>query len=449
MAELTTDRPEDGEVNVIRELRRKIEPAISLHDFYAYMPQHKYIYVPTRELWPAASVNSRLPPVELPNGKSISAAAWLDDHRAVEQMVWAPGLPMLIVGRLMDKAGWIDRDGAGCFNLYRPPQRLPGDPRLAQPWIDHVLRIYPADAVHLIRWFAHRVQRPGEKINHAIVLAGAQGIGKDTLLEPLRYAVGPWNFEEVSPGQLFGRFNGFMKSVVLRVSEARDLGDVDRYTFYEHTKVFIAAPPEVLRCDEKNLREHSVLNVMGVVITTNHKLDGIYLPADDRRHFVASSDAKKEDFSTDYWKDLYEWYQQGGFGHVCAYLMTLDLSGFDAKAPPPKTSAFLDIVAANRVPEDAELADALDALKNPDAITLSELIDEARRNLNNDFATWLGERKNAKLVSHRMAEADYEPVRSPSKDGQWSIRGKRKVIYCKASLSHRDRFIAATDLAHR
>jgi hypothetical protein len=31
----------------------------------------------------------------------------------------------------------------------------------------------------------------------------------------------------VSPQQILGRFNGFVKSVILRVSEARDLGDID------------------------------------------------------------------------------------------------------------------------------------------------------------------------------------------------------------------------------
>jgi hypothetical protein len=29
-----------------------------------------------------------------------------------------------------------------------------------------------------------------------------------------------------------------------------------------------------------NLREHSVFNCCGVIITTNYKTDGIYLPAD-------------------------------------------------------------------------------------------------------------------------------------------------------------------------
>jgi len=82
------------------------------------------------------------------------------------------------------------------------------------------------------------------------VFGGMQGVGKDTLIEPVKQAVGPWNFAEVSPQQMLGRFNPFVKSVILRVSEARDLGDTDRFGFYEHTKAYTAAPPDVLRVDE-------------------------------------------------------------------------------------------------------------------------------------------------------------------------------------------------------
>src|SRR5262249_32973495 len=156
------------------------------------------------------------------------------------------------------------------------------------------------EAHHIIKWLAHRVQRPQEKINHALVLGGTQGIGKDTLLEPVKRAVGPWNFKEVSPQQLLGRFNGFLQSVILRVSEARDLGEVNRFSFYDHLKAYTAAPPDVLRVDEKNLREHYVLNCCGIIITTNHKTDGIFLPPDDRRHFVAWSELTKDDFTLDY-----------------------------------------------------------------------------------------------------------------------------------------------------
>jgi hypothetical protein len=58
---------------------------VRLEDFYAYMPAHAYIFVPTMETWPAASVNSRLPPVALPmREKPVPAAMWLDSNRAVE-----------------------------------------------------------------------------------------------------------------------------------------------------------------------------------------------------------------------------------------------------------------------------------------------------------------------------------------------------------------------------
>jgi hypothetical protein len=71
---------------------------LSLSDFRAYMPQHSYIFVPTREPWPAASVNARIPPVPLVDAtgrhvlndkgeqKTISASRWLDQNQSVAQM---------------------------------------------------------------------------------------------------------------------------------------------------------------------------------------------------------------------------------------------------------------------------------------------------------------------------------------------------------------------------
>jgi hypothetical protein len=57
--------------------------------------------------------------------------------------------------------------------LYRPPEPSSGDPNAAGPWRDHLRRIYPNDHLHIERWLAQRVQAPGEKINHALVLGGA------------------------------------------------------------------------------------------------------------------------------------------------------------------------------------------------------------------------------------------------------------------------------------
>jgi Family of unknown function (DUF5906) len=375
---------------------------------------------------------------------TISATLWLDQNRPVEQMTWCPGLPMLISDRLVSDGGWIERKDVTCFNLYRPPRLKLGDASKAGPWLEHVHKVFEADdAAHCVVWLAHRVQLPQDKINHALVLGGAQGIGKDTMLEPVKYAVGPWNFHEVSPPQMLGRFNGFVKSVILRVSEVRDLGEVDRFKFYDHTKVYTAAPPDVLRVDEKNLREHYVFNCLGFIITTNHKTDGIYLPADDRRHYVAWSNRTKDDFDEGYWNRLWTWYAEGGFGHVAAYLSEFDLSGFDAKAPPPKTPAFWDIVNASQAPEDAELADVLDALESSDITTLSQLVAKA----SGGVAEWLMDRKNRRTLPHRLERCGYVAVRNPDRDdGLWIVEGARQVIYAKAVLSVADQLRAAREL---
>lgn len=430
---------------------------VQLGDFHAYMPMHTYIFAPCRELWPAASVNARIPPVPLVDGdgtpvlddngkpKRLSASSWLDRYRPVEQMTWAPGLPPVVPDRLVSDGGWIDRPGCSTYNMYRPPQLPLGDPQRADPWLAHVRSVYPDDAEHIISWLAHRVQRPQEKINHALVLGGLQGIGKDTLLEPVKQAIGPWNFAEVSPAHVLGRFNGFVKSVVLRINEARDQGDVDRYAFYDHVKIYTAAPPDVIRVDEKHLREYAVCNVTGVVFTTNHKTGGLYLPSDDRRHYVAWSPVSSGDFAANYWASLYGWYESGGSQHVAAYLMQLDLTAFDPKAPPPKTPAFWDVVDANRAPEDADLADTLDNLHRPPAVTLADVAERAPASL----AEWLRDRKCARQMPHRLESVGYVPVRNDdAKDGLWKLSGRRQVIYAQQELSPRDRIIAARNLVH-
>lgn len=240
------------------------------------------------------------------------------------------------------------------------------------------------------------------------------GIGKDTLLEPVKQAVGPWNFAEVSPAACFSQFNPFAKSVVLRVSEARDLGDHDRYGFYDHMKVYEAAPPDVLRVNEKHMREYYAFNVCRVVYTTNNKTTGLYLPAEDRRHLVDWSEKIKDEFDEAYWDNFWHRYIcEGGYGHVAAFLMERDLSRFNPKAPPRKTNAFWSIVDANRSPEEGELADALDALaatldkdkhkqpqemspdKWPDAVTVMDI----RRCANGDLQEWLYDRNNRRRNS--------------------------------------------------
>jgi hypothetical protein len=436
-------REDEAERKLAPVTTSAITPAVAIEDFVAYLPMHQYIYIPTRALWPASSVNSAVPAVAVDmQPKPIAAASWLDKHRAVQCLTWAPGKPMEIRDQLVDFGGWVDHPGATTFNEYRSPtiEHKAGDPSL---WVNHVRHLFGEDADHIIHWCAQRVQHPDQKINHALVLGGDQGIGKDTLLEPVKAAVGSWNFVEVGPEQMLGQFNGYRKCVILRVSEARDLGDSNRYAFYEHLKTLTAAPPDMLRVNEKHLKEHHVPNICGVTITTNHK-DSLQLPPDDRRHFVAWSPLKKEDFTAEYWNGLYDWFASGGNEIVAGYLAGLDLSGFNAKAPPPKTRAWREIVDMSRAPEDAEMADAIDALGKPDVVTIGAILARAGHSL----AEFLRDNKrNSRNIPKRFKACSYVMVRNPDADsGLWRVGGKRQAVYAKDSLSERDQIAAARRL---
>jgi hypothetical protein len=440
---------------------------VELTDFYAYMPTHQYIFTPTREMWPASSVNARLSPVaQLKKDgtpvmdaegkpKFTKPSSWLDRQRPVEQMTWAPGELLVITDRLISEGGWITHVGISTFNLYRPPTIKPGEAAKATRWVDLMREVYPDDAEHILNYFAHRRQKPDEKINHGLVLGGVPGIGKDTLVEGLKEAVGPWNCKEASPQDVMGDYNDFMRSVVLRISEARDLGEVNRFAFYEHSKTLLATPPDVVRVNAKYIPQHYVLNRCGTIFTTNNKTDCLYLPADDRRHYVAWSDLKKEHFPDGYWLDFYDWYQnQNGFEHVTAFLAERDISEFDAKAPPKKTAAFWAVVDAGVPTEQSELADVIDEIaagndltkkppKNVDALSLSIINDYAI----GQFFEWLQDRKNRRSMPRRFEKCGYTPVRNPdAEDGLWVIKRKRQVIYARSQLSAREQFTAAQTL---
>ena len=92
----------------------------------------------------------------------------------------------------------------------------------------------------------------------------------------------------------------------------------------------------------------------GVFITTNHKVGGLFLPPDDRRHYVAWSTVEPGGFSPDDWGKYWTRLNMGGAEAVANHLQHLDLSGFNPKAPPPHTQAFLEMADAMRAEEESE-----------------------------------------------------------------------------------------------
>lgn len=439
---------------IAEENKKEVPSTIVLEDFYAFKPRHEYIYMPTGEIWIAAGVNGTLGPVPLVNadgtpmmteGKNPKrmyekATAYLDRKRSVEQLTWIPGRPKIISGEYFKQGGFVEKLGGNAFNLYDPAKEFDGDPEQAYPWVELLERVYPDDAPHIIDFYAYAIQYPGDKINHALAMGGEPGIGKDTLLAPLIYGVGSWNFIDVSPHHLLSPYNDYLKAVVLRISEARDLGDINRYQFYDLMKTLLATPPDTHRINMKYIPHHIILNCVNIIITSNYKETGMYLPPNDRRHYVAWSALTRQDFKEEYWRRIWNWYHKhNGIGHVIAYLRKHDLAKFDPKAPPKLTPAFWDIANANLPGEYEELMQVIARLGNPPALTIADLRSvQFDGNLN----AWLSDPKNRRVIPHHLRECGYVNVRNPaSKSGRWGAHDT--FIYARREISPREQLAAA------
>ena len=171
----------------------------------------------------------------------------------------------------------------------------------------------------------------------------------------------------------------------------------------------------------------------------------LYLPADDRRHFVAWCDVDKEDFDHGLLdRASITGTTHGGHEIVGYHLAEHDLTEFDPKAPPPQTEAFWEIVEAGRAAESTELMTVLELLQMPEAITV-EMLKEATND--SELQEWLKSRHNRKAIAHQLEECGYVRVRNPGdKQGMWKIHGKKMVIYARINLSVKDRIAAAQRL---
>jgi hypothetical protein len=414
-------------------------------DFFACLPLHGYINRRTRAVWEVGAVDGCLARFKESACQSMKPSRWLDLTRAVTQMSWHPGQPEVIEGKI-SVDGILKNDAKGkIYNLYRPSDAVASD---ADPsiWVSHLRKLYPEEAEYLIKWFAWRIQNPEAKINHAIVLGGTHGIGKDFLIEPIRYAAGAGNFEDIEYADLFNDYTEWAERTLLVVNEARGADGINRYDFYEKSKRLIAGPPDTLPCRKLYQGRYYVPNVLAVVITSNNKLNGLHIDPEDRRYYVAWSKAEKN--PTAYNKKIWEWMREkGGKQAVLGYLRHLEISDFEPMGDPPKTEAWRQIVEAGRNPEEKDLSDSMvdEQGHRLQIATVKEIIVAAQFRGQIDLSSMLMDKKNARKIPQMLERIGFEALHNPfsPSDGRWVIAGKRETLYVDRNLSPAERMALA------
>ena len=428
-------------------------PGIGFTDFVADCRSPRFYFLPTMETWVAEAVDGILGKVGRKKASTV-----LRQTRLASQVTWYPGEPALIVGRVLAKEGdWRPVPDALVLNLYQPPPPMRGDPTAAGPWLTLAHKLFPnADELDAaLNWMAHRVQFPGTKCNHALVVIGEPGIGKDVVFfEPLRRAVGIANYQNISPKTLLEPFNGHLKTVVLCLDELSDLGELNRHTLHNALKTACAAPPYTLRINEKKIHPYNIPNVAGVIANSNNPSDCLFVEASDRRYLVLRSPLAPEHLAPEQWTEFTDWCEHGGFEHVAAYLATRDLTRFNPKAPPPKTAAFHTLVHTNAAPEDDTLADLVELATRTDSdvLTRTLLFGAAMTAKLPDLTEieTLLMKQHAKRFRHRLVRLGYELVPNPdTKDNRWKFAGQREAIYASTRLSPTDRLRMAKEFCHK
>jgi len=232
----------------------------------------------------------------------------------------------------------VAQNGLMYGNRWRDarPTPVPGDASL---WLAHVARMVPVafEREHLLNMLAHKLQFPAIKINHALLLGGNHGSGKDSLLAPFLWSIGKNNVQLVKNEELTSQWGYALESEVMIVNELRQPEAKDRRAIENHLKPIIAAPPDMLPVNRKGRHPYQALNRVLVIAYSNERV-AISIPGEDRRWFVLWSESPRLPEAEAV--RLWNWYaNMSGNAIVAAWLMARDVSAFNPAAAPPMTEA--------------------------------------------------------------------------------------------------------------
>jgi hypothetical protein len=359
----TPDYPDEA-ARVIAEVERKelgrIEKAEWYERFAYVQDDDGYFDMQDRRELSRGTFNALFRHIDcksIHNAKrKVEASVSFDENRqakgakALAGITYAAGATILVA-----------RDGLVYGNRWRDarPKAAPGDVR---PWLEHVERMVPEpfEREHLLNALAHKVQFPAHKINHAILMGGNHGSGKDTLFAPFFWAIGgdaKANCSLVKNEDLNSQWGYALECEVMEIAELRQAEAKDRRALENTLKPIIAAPPELLMVNRKGLHPYMALNRVFVIAFSNERV-AISLPSEDRRWFVLWCAALKLPEAQAV--SLWNWYQhRAGFEAVAHYLHTRDVSDWNPNAPPPMTEAKAIMVEHGMSTAESFLVDQL------------------------------------------------------------------------------------------
>lgn len=210
----------------------------------------------------------------------------------VVQIVGAPQVEAMRYDPAKGGKRYYTEDNVPYVNTYRAsyappePERAEEAGEIFQEHINNLI----AESEHqrtLIDFLAYHVQHPGKKIRWAVLLQGAQGIGKTFLAVAMSRVLGRRNVCKLAASNVInGDHNDWAYgSQLVTMEEVRVVGQ-NRHSVMDKIKPCISDDDISLRAMYEGVR--TVPNITNYLMFTNHH-DSLAIDDSDRRYFVLAS----------------------------------------------------------------------------------------------------------------------------------------------------------------
>lgn len=274
--------------------------------------------------------------------KAWTAVLSHPDFKIVDRLTYSPAEPRFCREQAADSVVVQD-----CLNLYTAPDTSPTEGNV-QIFLDLVSHVFDKDAMacrHVLQFFAYAVQNPGARINHALVIQGAQGIGKDTIIQTMEKIFGYHNCGQVTLANIESQFNDWLFGRQMIVFQ--EMLATGRRSVYNKLKPYITDP--MMSINIKHLAPQRYPNRAIYIFLTNYQ-HALSVDHGDRRTWVWYSKALPK--SPEFYRRFYDWLaDKRSVDALHHFFLNYDVGNFNPMAPPPITDAKIALMnsSANEV----------------------------------------------------------------------------------------------------
>ena len=203
-------------------------------------------------------------------------------------------------------------------------------------------------------WLAAKAQSMAFRGPAILMIAPSQGTGRTTLGNMLATLFGRENvervpFERLSQGG--GNFNDWIVKPIIITDETLALGDeTNFFKVYERLKELIDTTPQEVRVNPKFGKQRFQTTYSSFMLFSNHE-NAMKIADNDRRIYVLKN--VNVPATSEYFTKLNAWLEQGAWARsVWRWLRKREVNVGKLVAPPEKTKAKDDLMAASKQPLD-------------------------------------------------------------------------------------------------